>query len=279
VYDDHGGYTLDLARSNLTRLPPAVAQMTDLHGLDLSDNPELKKLPKDFHMLVKLQQLSVVHCGLAKFPVSVYNLKLLKSLRLSLNNITQFPDLLPEMQHLEALELVMCSLAEVPKCVTSLRTLKHLDLKCNKLTLESFPASMGNLQLEELDIGNNQLGSIPECIFEIISLRVLKACYCNLNEVSTSIGHLENLIDLRLTNNTLSEIPHELCSLVQLETLHLDHNGLTQLPHQVVNWEKLGIKKDSFVISANKMVEPPQDVCDRGFNAVIAYMETKRVDT
>jgi hypothetical protein len=140
--------------------------------------------------------------------------------------------------------------------------------------MESFPASMGRLELESLDISNNELGSIPKCIFEIASLKTLKACHCTLNEVSASIEKLAHLVDLRLSNNWLVAIPIELCNLVQLEILHLDHNRLTQLPHKVINWSKLGTELDCFMIGGNNMVEPPQDVCDRGIRAIISYIDT-----
>ncbi|KAK2166767.1 hypothetical protein LSH36_35g00059 [Paralvinella palmiformis] len=271
ICDDQGGWKLDLSGSELDRLPPAVTRIEALTSLDISDNPRLRRLPKDFHVLAKLRQLDAVHCGFDKFPPSICSMRAMTSLRLSLNNMTQYPDLAPDLQRLETLELVRCSLVEVPACVTSLGGLRHLDLKCNRLSARSFPPDFVNMKIEDLDISSNDMASIPDCILGMSSLRTLRICHCNLDSLSPAIAQLKHTTDLRLSHNNLQEIPAELCSLTQLEQLHLDHNRLTRLPRCLVNLTKLIEDKDNFMIGENNLLDPPQKLCDNGLKSIIEY--------
>lgn len=64
---------------------------------------------------------------------SIANLNLLRTLNLSYNNLTRFPDFLTRMQTIEQLNLSHNVISEIPESITNLKNLKILKLRNNKI--------------------------------------------------------------------------------------------------------------------------------------------------
>ena len=87
-----------------------------------------------------------------------------------------------------------------------------LDLGYNQIT--SLPAEIGNLSaLKDLRLGSNQLTSLP-----------------------AELGNLIALEELLLDQNQLTSLPAELGKLITLEWLDLSYNPLTSLPSNFTKW-------------------------------------------
>ncbi|MGK7893497.1 MAG: COR domain-containing protein [Xenococcus sp. (in: cyanobacteria)] len=89
-------------------------------------------------------------------------------------------------------------------------------------------------QLEELDLGNNsyenRLIKIPDEVFELNHLKVLKLDHNRISELPESLGNLTNLTSLNLSVNRLSSLPESLRNLTNLTSLNLSVNNLSSLP-------------------------------------------------
>ncbi len=113
------------------------------------------------------------------------------------------------MIQLEDLDLHYNELQSLPASLVQLKNLKMLNLKGNKLG--------------ELD--SLTKGSIPPCIFEILSLEDLSLNQNNLTQISPSISKLQNLKKLDLASNyNLLEIPTSILELKKLKHLDLSFN-------------------------------------------------------
>src|SRR3990172_1968138 len=104
--------------------------------------------------------------------------------------------------------------------IYEISNLQELDLYDNKLT--TIPCELGKLiNLQELSLSNNQLKTIPG---ELGQLSNLQKLYLNNNILTTipgKLGKLINLQELSLYNNKLTTIPCEFGQLSNLQILNL----------------------------------------------------------
>ena len=110
---------------------------------------------------------------------------------------------------LHDLAVCKCDLEEVT-CVWGLErfvNLNKLTLQHNKLTALDQDTLLVFSQLEELDLGNNNIEYFPPVLLKLAELR-----------------------SISLVFNLLSNIPQEITQLSKLECLLLDNNYLTELP-------------------------------------------------
>ena len=107
-------------------------------------------LPSELSQLKKLEILAVDKNGLKTLPAGLFtNLTHLKTLSLSSNQLTAFPEGLGALRHLDA-----------------------IDLSDNKL--RTLPNSVGDLQVVELNMNRNQIASLPDSLARCPRLKVLR---------------------------------------------------------------------------------------------------------
>ncbi|CAM9877208.1 unnamed protein product [Scytosiphon promiscuus] len=104
--------------------------------------------------------------------------------------------------------------------------------------------------LRELDIAGNELGMLPEPVFELPALEHLDASGNALKDLPAGIAALSSLRTLRLTDNFLTALPAELASLPSLTEVHLGGNSgldvekvadmLRDRPQMTVVWDSTG---------------------------------------
>ncbi|MEM9274674.1 MAG: COR domain-containing protein [Cyanobacteria bacterium P01_F01_bin.143] len=95
-------------------------------------------------------------------------------------------------------------------------------------------------QLEELDLSNeyetpdgDKLTKIPQEVFELKHLKILKLGYNKISHLPESIGNLTNLNELSLNVNQLTSLPESIGNLTSLNGLYLHVNQLTSLPESI----------------------------------------------
>ena len=121
-------------------IPDAVFKKTNLKHLyikgddcDLKDDTEcwmIYKIPSDIVNLQKLETLSLPQNGIKYFPNEIAQLKDLKVIDMTDNNIVDI-SILVSLANLEELYLYGCNLRELPNDIGKLSKLKKLGLKGN----------------------------------------------------------------------------------------------------------------------------------------------------
>ncbi|XP_048340522.1 malignant fibrous histiocytoma-amplified sequence 1 homolog [Sphaerodactylus townsendi] len=177
-----------LSTLRLKVLPPSLLQNYHIESLNLDRN--------------KLKHLN----GISK-------LCNLKTLILSKNEITDFPEEIKKLVHLEKLELNQNQIRIIPEGIFScFAKLKHLRLNNNRLDVlpKDLAACSGTLQY--LNLSNNLFLAIPPVVLE---LKRLQEFYVQNNMVRQLPAELFKELSLKMfkvNGNPLREPPYEVCA-------------------------------------------------------------------
>lgn len=149
-------------------------------------------------------------------------------------------DAIGDLRKLKQLYLSNNQLIDLPEAVGELTQLEKLDLVGNQLI--DLPETIGDLiNLRELDLSNNQFTALPEVISRLTCLRALFISRNRLRNLPTAIGALKKLTVLHLHNNQLEELPYSIGELLKLEKLRLESNKLQSLPVELAKIPRLGL--------------------------------------
>jgi Leucine-rich repeat (LRR) protein len=87
------------------------------------------------------------------------------------------------------------------------------------------------ITLKELNLSYNPLKTLSDDVSLLQNLKCLKLSNCGLIELNPKIGHLVQLCELDVSNNSLKTLPGgAVKTLKSLETLNLSFNQLESLP-------------------------------------------------
>jgi Leucine-rich repeat (LRR) protein len=230
-----GARKLDLSRLELSALPEAIGQLSQLEELDLSGN-QLNTLPEAIGQLSQLEELDLSGNQLSTLPEAIGRLSQLEELNLSGNQLSTLPEAIGRLPQLQMLDLHGNQLSTVPEAIGRLPQLQKLDLSNNQLS--TLPEAIGRLpQLQMLDLHGNQLSTLPE-----------------------AIGRLSQLQELNLSGNQLSMLPEAVQRLEGLEKLFLHGNPALGLPDEV-----LGPTLQEVFRSQKRSPKPSREILDYYF--------------
>lgn len=243
--------TLTVSRTGLTALPDnAFTSLTAAESVSIRSNSDLATIGQGgFSAMTKATRLYLDNNAFASLPSGAFSgLEELTTLWLHRNSITSLPSgIFSGLAKLETLNLSSNKL-------TSLPTNPFSGLaKLNTLNLSSNPA-LGSLRetdfqgvddegdlaaLENLNLGNTGLSSLPEDIFD----------------------GLATLQQLGLYRNSLTALPEDVFDgLTALETLRLNSNILARLPEDV--FDGLSNLVQLWMHDNKKLRRLPADVFD-----------------
>jgi len=170
------------------------------------------------------------------------------------NVVYIFNDIIYKMTNLTKLIMRDLNLNKIPKSVYQMTKLTKLAISGNKIgEIES----IGNLiNLEILNIGNNQLTSLPETIGNLTNLKYLDIGNNQLTILPETIGNLTNLIELHISANKIKYLPNNVTNLVKLKFLHSNDNLLYKLPDSFGNL----INLNEIWLSENKLKTLPNSI-------------------
>ncbi|MEZ2230843.1 leucine-rich repeat protein [Microcoleus sp.] len=150
-----GARELDLSDMKLTKLPEALASLTQLQVLYVRNN-QLRELPEALASLTQLQRFDLSSNQLRELPEALASLTQLQVIDLSSNQLTELPEALVFLTRLRWLYLENNQLTELPEALASLTQLQRLYLNNNQLT--ELPEAIASLsQLQRLGLNNNPL--------------------------------------------------------------------------------------------------------------------------
>ena len=268
-----GWRKLDLSGQGLTEIPEAIANLTNLTHLYLSENqiaqiPEvlanltnltllhlrsnqITQIPEALAKLTNLTQLNLKSNQITQIPESLGNLTNLTHLYLSNNQITQIPEVFADLTNLTLLELSNNQITQIPKSLADLTNLTLLELSDNQIT--QIPESLTKLtNLTRLHLSYNQIIQIPEVIANLTNLILLNLSYNQIIQIPEVIANLNNLIHLYLSYNQITQIPESLGNLTNLTLLNLSNNQITKIPEvleSLPELEKLDLRENPLPIS------------------------------
>jgi internalin A len=126
----NGARKLDLSRLELSALPAAIGQLTQLQVLNLSRN-QLSTLPAAIGQLTQLQVLDLHRNQLSTLPEAIGQLTQLQELDLSYNQLSTLPEAIGQLTQLQKLDLSRNQLSALPETVQGLERLERLFLHGN----------------------------------------------------------------------------------------------------------------------------------------------------
>jgi len=118
-----------------------------------------------------------------------------------------------------------------------------------------------------LDLSGLQLTSVPEEVWELTNLTILRLSENQLKSLPKEIERLTNLTTLYLYDNQLRSLPSEIGKLTNLTTLNLFNNQLVHLPKEIGFLTNL-----TFIhLSYNQLVHLPSEI-ERLTNLTTLYL-------
>jgi len=187
------------------KLIDSLAANTSLEELILYNSKFPKGLNFDsFKNLTKLSKLSVSYSNheypLKAIPKGFCNMKNLKSLDLTLNQITEIPDEITNLQNLEELILSSNQISGSLNPISKLKNLDTLDLSGNLITSSLEPLS--NLKnLRELYFGGNENSNSLEPLGKLTKIETLSLYDNDFKKIPESFENLTNLKFINLNEN------------------------------------------------------------------------------
>uniref|UniRef100_A0A8C1VIZ4 Protein scribble homolog n=1 Tax=Cyprinus carpio TaxID=7962 RepID=A0A8C1VIZ4_CYPCA len=253
----HNLRKLGLSDNEIQKLPPDVANFTQLVELDISRNEIFTHtscvLPDGFTQLRGLAHLSLNDVSLQSLPNDIGNLPINLSLNIffffvnyclphfiaayPVFNLILFissvqPDTLGALPNLRELWLDRNQLSSLPPELGNLRQLVCLDVSENRLS--QLPTEIsGLIALTDLLLSENLLEVLPDSIGSLKKLSILKVNQNRLVHLTDSIGECENLTELMLTENLLQSLPRSLGKLKKLTNLNVDRNRVSSVPAEL----------------------------------------------
>lgn len=251
-----GLQSIDLHGNNLNELPDGLISLTRLTNINLSRNrltntcmdilgqiPSLRHLQLARNLLegplndsvgtlVNLEVLDLQDNSITDLGLALKDFTKMRNLAVAGNRLVSIPSYIFESLSLDEIYAARNRLAGflIPEGLTNLAALRILDISKNALTAISESESLNFLSLQDLNVGDNRLCTIPD------------------------VSDWTSLITLCAGGNKLSSTPEGLTSLPKLKTLDLSRNDIKQLDSRLGLMDSL----TSLTVSNNPLRERRQ---------------------
>ena len=234
--------SLILVECEMEELPPLIGMYYLLKNLDLSHN-KLEEIPPDIGSCYSLTTLDVSNNQLKTIPEEIVQLLHLHTLKFFSNQIVTLPDTIGSVPLLE-LNGFNNRILKFPETLGKLETVTHMNFA-----------------------GNTVMQFTKEYLANWRSVRVLNLYECRIVKLA-SLGHLEQLEELRLFNNNLEEAPDVGTRLSKLKVVELNKNRITALPLKFFQ----GLKAlERIVLTQNQITAIPSGIaCPKLWSLIIS---------
>ncbi|XP_078618566.1 uncharacterized protein LOC144886066 [Branchiostoma floridae x Branchiostoma japonicum] len=263
-------YNLELlgaAKNKLSSLLSGVGKLQKMRELFIYDN-QLTEIPAGICSLFNLELLDVKNNRFSTFPPGVERLQKLRKLHIDGNELLEVPPGVCSLSNLEMLTCHRNPIARLPDDIKRLSSLKTLDI--SDCRLDEFPRQVQQIKtLEELYADGCKFNSVPDEIGNLQHLQFLSLATNDLSTLPSTMSHLRRLRVVQLWNNKFEKFPEVLCEMPAIEKLDIKNNSITKLPN---NLHRAGNLKD-LEVSGNPLTYPPQDVCNQGTSAIMAFLK------
>lgn len=226
-------HELNLSRNQISYIPPAITNLTNLRLLYLGVNP-IEVIPRSIGVLENLYVLGIHQTFIADLPEELTLLHNLETLYLRKNAFRVLPDVIFQMTMLRKLDLNFIRMTNLPGEIGQLTNLEILQLR--ETMIKVLPREITNLRkLTDLDLSLNNMTTVPEEVLELANLRTLEIMYNHLQTLPPELGNkLGRLKNLDVSHNKLTKLPPSIAKLVELRQLDLSCNKLPHIPEEVL---------------------------------------------
>lgn len=231
---------LNAVDHGLTELPDDVCEFTELQKLNCSNN-YLTFLPMGLSRLTKLTEITAISNRLIILPPEIGKLENLRRLDVQYNQIDSLPPSFADLRALRFVNFNNNNFHEFPDPLGSLPDLETLYMNHNRI--KKIHQSIGGLvNLRTLSLYGNRICKVHKLIKWLRRLIVLNLADNCLSEIPETIGDIEPLEWLLLSNNVyLKEIPRTIGQCRALHTLEANNNQLERLPVEITQCINLRI--------------------------------------
>jgi len=176
--------------------------------------------------------------GLVDIPESLCQLKQLKTLHLSDNQLTTIPKCIKNLSNLEELDLLYNSIKSLPNELSKLTKLKSLDLQQNEIA--TIPSVIGKLtNLEKLNLDINKIKKFSTTLCQLKNLKYLSLNQNEISSIPSCIKNLNKVEEMSFDDNKISKLPDGFFDLDNLRRLDFYGNEFTKFPSNAKNNKKL----------------------------------------
>lgn len=196
----------------------------DLHTWNVEDI--LEKVPQ----LTLLQELNLAQCNIKKLPRDFANLEQLRVLNLAFNKVGELPQDFKRLAQLTHLDLERNPISALPEGFWGLHKMQSLSLEDTKLaSIEG----IGNMKdLEELDLRDSHIASLPAEVGELTKLKILKIARSRIKSLPTELQKLQNLELLYIGGIEGLSLPEWVLELKNLKEISVSRHQLSEALEQ-----------------------------------------------
>ncbi|PAN36227.1 hypothetical protein GQ55_6G250400 [Panicum hallii var. hallii] len=260
--------TLDISENRILALPDAIGRLSSLAKLDLHSN-RIAQLPESIGDLCNLMYLDLRGNQLASLPSSLGRLVKLEELDVSANHLTSLPESIGSLARLKKLIIETNNLDELPYTIGHCVSLVELQAGYNHL--KALPEAVGKLEsLEVLSVRYNSIRGLPTTMASLTKLKEVDASFNELDSIPENFCFVTSLVKLNVGNNfaDLRSLPRSIGNLEMLEELDISNNQIRVLPDSFGNLQRLRVLR----AEENPLQVPPRDVALKGAQAAVQYM-------
>lgn len=162
-----------------------------------------------------------------------------------------------------------------PETLPDISKFVHLTkLVLSGIPLKTLPGNFvgSHPELEVLDLRSTQLESLPNSVYNLHKLVVLKLGRNNLQKLPDNFGNLKQLKSLDLSNNKFASLPSSLWDLSLLEELLINNNNLEALSSRIGFLRNLTFLS----VGSNKLSRLPSSIGDLSNLETLDLRDTPR---
>lgn len=233
--------TLLIKRNKLTELPK-LKGCKELDSIYFDENEIVFTEKTKFRTYKRIKVLSLVLNKIDRIPAKIRNLKVVRNLSFSNNQIIteNVSSELATLQNLQQLSFYRNKLSTIPTSVFALSQLQELDVYHN--TIDSISSDIANLkQLKVLALSYNHIKYLPKEIEKLTNLEHIYLNYNQLSEFTQDFSQCEKLQSFHAHHNQIRKFPNSLIALKNLQQIELYNNSLTNLPTTL--WQMPNLKE------------------------------------
>jgi len=213
------------------------------------------KLALDITKNVYKMDLSYQKIDPKLYP-KISKLKDLQALKLSGNDINQFPGDFTDLYNLQYFATYNNAFTQFPENLKNWANLSYLEFFATKIdSIPSDIAYLSKLKTFKFSSTEDTL-HLPQTLKYLKTLKELTIENCVLDSSSIELFKLPNIVFLSLAHTGLKNIPVEIRNNVNVEVLVLDANELTKLPYQIYKLKNLSILS----VRSNQLLKLPDSI-------------------